>query len=102
MYILNDIAYAGDNNETLLKIENIKIIAELYMLVTFSSGEKRIFDVSKLIEYPIYKELKNFEIFKNAYIENGIIVWKDGEIDISPEAVYVNSFEYEEEIRKFG
>lgn len=100
MYILNDIAYAG-NNET-LKIKNIKVIAELYMLVTFSSGEKRIFDVSKLLKYPIYKKLEDYEIFKNAYIENGIIVWNNGEIDVSPETVYANSFEYEEIIKKFG
>lgn len=100
MYILNDIAYAGENGN-ILKIKDIKIIEQLCMLVTFSSGEKRIFDVSKLLKYPIYKQLENFEIFKKAYIENGIIVWDDGKIDISPETVYANSFEYEE-IEKFG
>ncbi len=101
MYILDDIAYAGNSNE-ILKIKNIKIIAELYMLVTFSTGEKRVFDVSKLLEYPIYKKLEDYEIFKSAYVENGIIVWDNGEIDVSPETVYANSFEYEQDIRKFG
>lgn len=101
MYILNDIAYAGYNNE-ILKIKNIKVIAELCILVTFSSGEKRIFDVSKLLEYPVYKKLENYEIFKGAYLENGVIVWNNREIDVSPETVYANSFEYEEECRKFG
>ncbi len=101
MYIVNDIAYAGNNSE-ILKIKNISIIAELCMLVTFSSGEKRVFDASKLLEYPIYKKLEDYEIFKNAYLENGIIVWNNGEIDISPETVYANSFEYEQEIRELG
>lgn len=101
MYILGDIVYAGNNNE-MLKVNNIKVIAELYMLVTFSSGEKRVFDVSKLLEYPIYKKLEDYEIFKSAYVENGIIVWNNGEIDVSPETVYINSFEYEQEIKKFG
>lgn len=101
MYILNDIAYAGNTSE-ILKVKNIKVIAELCMLVTFSNGEKRIFDLSKLVEYPVYKKLKDYEIFKSAYVENGIIVWNNGEIDISPETVYSNSFEYEQDIRKFG
>lgn len=101
MYILGDIVYAGNNNE-MLKVNNIKVIAELYMLVTFSNGEKRVFDVSKLLEYPVYKKLENYEIFKSAYVENGIIVWNNGEIDVSPETVYINSFEYEQEIKKFG
>lgn len=35
---------------------------------------------------------------KNAYIEHGIIVWDNGNIDISPETVYENSFVYEQEI----
>ena len=98
MYIIGDIAYAG-NTEKVLKVVEIKVFAELCMLVTFSNGEKRIFDASSLLDYPIYRKLQDYEIFKNAYIENGIIVWNDGEIDISPETVYEKSFEYEQELK---
>ena len=62
----------------------------------FTSGEKRIFDAKYLMQYPAYKKLENFEIFKKAYVENGIIVWEDGQIDIAPETVYQNSYPYEE------
>ena len=94
MYVLNDIAYAS-NNEQDLKIEKFKIIADLCMLITFSNGEKRIFDATNLLKYPIYQKLKEYDVFNNAYIENGILVWNEGKIDISPETVYCNSFEYE-------
>ena len=99
MRILNDIVYADNNsNKKDLKIIEIKIISELSMLVTFSNDEKRIFDLKEIVKYPAYEKLKDFEIFKNAYIEHGIIVWDNGNIDISPETVYENSFVYEQEI----
>ncbi len=95
MYIVNDIAYAENYDNKDLKITAIKIVSELCLLVTFSNGEKRIFDAKYLIEYPAYKKLEDFDVFKNAYIENGIIVWNNGNIDIAPDTVYKNSYEYE-------
>ena len=97
MYIYNGIAYAENFNINDLKITDIKIISELCMLVTFSNGEKRIFDAKYLINYPIYEILKDFNVFKKAYIENGIIVWDNGKIDIGTDSVYNNSYEYEQE-----
>ena len=34
---------------------------------------------------------KNKEIFDAVYIDHGIITWKNGDIDISPEYLYENS-----------
>ena len=98
MYVINDIAYAENFNNNDLKVIEFKIITELCMLITFSNGEKRIFDAQFLTEYPAYKKLENFDIFKNAYIENGIIVWDNGSIDIVADTIYKNSYEYEQEI----
>ena len=96
MYIVDDIAYAGNLNSNDLKVTDIKIISELCMLVTFSNGEKKIFDAKYLINYPAYKKLEDFEVFKKAYIENGIIIWDNGSIDIAPNTVYQKSYEYEQ------
>lgn len=98
MYIVNDIAYAEDFDNKNLKVVDLKIISELCMLVTFSNGERRIFDAQYLLKYPVYKKLQDFNVFKNAYIENGIIVWDNGAIDIGVETVYNNSFVYEQQL----
>ena len=95
MFICNNVVYANSYNKNNLKIIDIKIISELCMLVTFSNKEKRIFDLKNLTKYPIYKKLEDFNIFKNAYIENGIIVWDNGSIDIGIETVYNNSYSYD-------
>lgn len=98
MYILNDIAYADSYNTDNIKVTEIKIVSELCMLVTFSNGEKRIFDAQELIKYPAYEKLKDFNVFKSGYIEYGIIVWDNGKIDIAPETIYKNSYKYEQNI----
>lgn len=95
MYIVNGIAYAGEPKED-LKITSLKILDDLYMLITFSTGEKRVFDVTPLLEYPVYQPLANREIFNTAKIEHDILTWQNGDIDISPETVYQKSFAYDE------
>ena len=98
MYIINDIAYADEFNNNELKISDFKVITDLCMLITFSNGEKRIFDAQQLLKYPIYKKLEDFEIFKNAIVDNGILTWENGSIDIGVEAVYDHSYVYEQDI----
>ena len=98
MYILGDIAYADNYNNEQIKVDKIKVVSELCLLVTFSNGEKRIFDAKELLKYPAYEKLKDYEIFKNGYVENGIIVWDNGRIDIAPETVYNNSYIYEQDL----
>lgn len=96
MYVLDDIAYSNEYNSENLKIVSFKVVSELCMLVTFSNGEKKIFDAKYLISYPAYKSLEDFDIFSNAKIENGILVWDNGKIDIGVYEVYNNSFVYEQ------
>lgn len=95
MYIINGIAYAGGPKED-LKIIFLKILDNLYMLITFSTGEKRIFDATFLLKNPVYKPLSNREIFNTAKIEHGVLTWLNGDIDISPDTVYKKSFAYDE------
>ncbi len=98
MYILDDIVYADNYNNEQIKVEKIKVVSELCLLVTFSNGEKRIFDAKELLKYSAYEKLKDYEIFKNGYVEHGIIVWDNGKIDIAPETVYNNSYVYEQDL----
>lgn len=96
MFIVNGIAYANAPKED-LKIITIRIIDNLYMLVTFNTGEKRIFDVTELLQYPVFKPLVDRAIFDTAKVSHGMITWLDGDIDISPETVYKKSLPYNDE-----
>lgn len=94
MFVKDGIAYADVASDN-IKIINVKVIGELSLLVTFSNGEEKIFDMAELVKYPVYKKLKEYDFFKTVYIENGVLAWNNGEIDISPEKVYQEAYEYE-------
>ena len=63
------------------------------MLVTFSTGEKRVFD-TKLLQGSAFEPLADEKIFMHPSIFHGVITWNNGEIDIAPETVYKNSTAY--------
>ncbi len=93
MYVLNDICYAGEMKEG-IKITEAKPLRGGIMLVTFSTGEKRLFDMTRL-QGPAFAPLADEKVFRNPVLFHGVITWNDGEIDIAPETVYRDSYAYD-------
>ena len=95
MYIVNGIAFAGAKaSETF--VQAVKPLDDLMMIVTFTSGDRRLFDATQLLAYPAFQPLKDEKIFKNAKVEHGVVTWADGEIDIAPETMYETSYAYQD------
>ena len=92
-YILNDICYAGELQDG-IKVTEAKPLRGGMMLVTFSTGEKRLFDTT-LLQGSAFAPLADETIFSNPVLFHGVITWKNGEIDIAPETVYRDSYAYE-------
>lgn len=66
------------------------------MLLTFTSGERRLYDATQLLQYPAFQPLRNEAVFKSAAVEYGTVIGNNGEIDITPETMYTNSIAYDE------
>ena len=94
MYIVNGIAYAGEKQKE-ISVKEIRVLDDLIMIVTFSTGEQRLFDATCMFEYPAFKALEDEKIFKTAKVEYGVVVWLDGDIDLAPETMYEKSYVYE-------
>lgn len=93
MYIVNDICYAGTMQEN-IKVTEAKPLRGGMMLVTFSTGEQRLFDTTTL-QGSAFDALKDDIVFSHPTIFHGVITWDNGQIDIAPETVYRNSYAYE-------
>ena len=94
MYIKNGICYAG-NNEKEIKVSSAMPLNGGMLLVTFETGEKRLFDTT-LLKGSAFEPLKNNDVFSAVRIFHGVLTWMDGEIDVAPETVYAESYPYEE------
>lgn len=92
MFIMDGIVYGGEPKE-IIKVSKVKILPDKILLLTFSTGETRIFDAT-ILKGEIYNPLDDENIFQNAEVDHGVVTWANGEIDCSPEFMYENSYEY--------
>ena len=93
MYIKNNICYAGELQDD-IKVVEVKPLNGGMMLVTFSTGEKRLFDTTTL-HGTAFAALSDEKVFNNPVLFHGVITWNNGEIDIAPETVYRDSYAYD-------
>ena len=92
MYIENGIAYAGTPTKE-IRVRAVKPLDDMMMILTFSTGEQRLFDAT-ILTGPVFTPLSDEHIFKNCKVVDGVVTWLDEEIDCAPEYMYTNSYEY--------
>ena len=95
MYIVDDICYAGQLEEG-IKVEDAKLLRGHMLLLTFSTGEKRLFDATTL-RGSAFEPLGDEKVLGDFAIFHGVMTWLDGEIDLAPETMYKESFPYSED-----
>ncbi len=89
MYIINGIAYAGEPTPA-LRVSGVRPLDNFRLWVRFNNNEARVFDFKPLLEVPAFAPLSNPDTFRSVYIDYGIPVWNNGDIDIAPETLYEN------------
>ncbi len=94
MKIIDGIAYAKKDVDE-LKVRTAKPLADMILILTFNTGEEKIFDATVLLDMPAFQPLKDEEIFKTCKVVDGVVTWDDGDIDIGTEKLYSLSFKYD-------
>lgn len=89
----SNILNASSSAKALLKIQDVKVTGDKMLLLTFSSGEKRVFDAT-VLKGEVFAPLNNPAVFNNFKIVHGVITWMNEEIDCAPEYMYENSYKY--------
>lgn len=72
---------------------DVQPMEDYRLLVTFQNKEQKVFDVSVLLELPMYYKLKNKGFFSLAKADGMCVYWND-EIDICPDMTYEDSVPY--------
>ena len=76
-------------------VVNVTARDDCTLLLTFQSGERRVYDARPLLLRPIYSRLGSLPFFLSARAECGTVVWSD-DCDIAPEHLYECSVPVEE------
>lgn len=72
----------------ILTITDVEYLGEYTLLCTFSNGERRSVDLTPLLSYPAFEELRNLDKFVQFGLDQTIF-WSNG-ADIAPEYLYEN------------
>lgn len=74
----------------MIHVASVTPEAGFTLVLGFSNGEERRFDMSPYLEFPVYHRLQNPGFFALAKLDGGTVVWP-GDIDIAPETLYAGS-----------
>lgn len=78
----------------MIKVNAVETVADFGLLLTFSDGERRCFDMCPYLKYPVFRRLENQGFFRLAQVDYGTVIWP-GDIDIAPETLYEYSVPFE-------
>lgn len=72
------------------RVRDVAALPGYQLELTFTNGERRAFDARGLLEYPVYRRLKDEGFFRTARVEYGSVCWP-GDIDCCPDRLYRDS-----------
>ena len=87
MYIKDGIAYSSEHDRD-ITVVSVRALDEYKLWIRFSTGETKVFDFTPILDKGMFNILKDKKIFNTVYVDFGVPVWCDGEIDIAPERLY--------------
>ena len=76
--------------DILLDVLTVKATKDYLLHLEFENGEKRVFDMTPLLDKRPFIRLKGSPLFLAATVDYGTVCWP-GNIDISPETLYDRS-----------
>lgn len=71
----------------MIRVSAVTAAPNFELLISFTNGECRRFDMRPYLKFPVFRCLENEGLFSLAHVDYGTVVWP-GEIDIAPETLY--------------
>lgn len=72
------------------RVNKVKSLSNYRLELEFKNGEKKVYDCSSLLDFGVFKELKDLEYFKRVKVLDGTVSWPN-EQDICPDTLYLDS-----------
>ena len=72
------------------RVEAVRANADYTLVLLFTNGEVRLFDVKPYLDKGIFKALKDVGLFNSVRSSLGSIAWQGGQ-DLCPDTLYLDS-----------
>ncbi|MBD3345556.1 MAG: DUF2442 domain-containing protein [Chitinivibrionales bacterium] len=72
------------------RIKDVKPLDDYMLELLFTNGEHGLYDCKPLLDFGVFRELKDITYFQQAHAEHGTVVWPH-EQDICPDTLYLDS-----------
>ena len=75
------------------RVKQVSTSSDYRLHLEFTNGERGIYDCSPLLDFGVFKELKDLDYFQKARVLHGTVTWPH-EQDICPDTLYLDSVKY--------
>ena len=72
------------------RIANVNANTDYTLLLKFKNGERKVYDMRPLLDFGVFKELKDLSYFQQVKPFMGSISWPHGQ-DICPDTLFLDS-----------
>ena len=72
------------------KVVDVQATGDYKLILTYDSGERRLFDVAPYLSIGRFAELRSIEAFQKIGVSFDTIEWENG-LDLDPEFLYEKS-----------
>lgn len=72
------------------RVKAVEPTDDYKLTITFSNGEVGVYDCAPLLDFGVFRELRDVNYFNRVRAEGGTVVWPH-EQDICPDALYEDS-----------
>jgi len=72
------------------RVKSLRILNGYKLELVFTSDERRVFDCSGILDFGVFRELRDPSYFQQARVMDGTVVWPH-EQDICPDTLYADS-----------
>ncbi len=72
------------------RVNEVSVNNNYQLSLIFTNGEHGLYDCSKLLEFGVFKELKDIHYFEQAKVTSGTVSWPHDQ-DICPDTLYLDS-----------
>ena len=72
------------------RVERVVAIPDYKLRIRVNNGEERLYDCSHLLDFGVFRELKDIDYFRQAKARDGTVAWPH-EQDICPDTLYLDS-----------